>query len=98
MKTRQKAPPASKAPANARCCSLDGDADRIVYYYNDSENNFHLLDGDRIATLSAVFLGEMVEKAHLHDNIKIGLVQTAYANGASTEYVEKVLKLPVVVR
>lgn len=97
VKTRQKAPPASKAPANARCCSLDGDADRLVYYYTDSEGTFHLLDGDRIATLSAVFLSEMLDKAHLKDKVKIGVVQTAYANGASTEYVEKVLKLPVVV-
>lgn len=97
MKTKQKAPPASKAPANARCCSLDGDADRIVYYYTDGNNTFHLLDGDRIATLGAVFLAEMAEKAGLSDKLKIGLVQTAYANGASSEYVEKVLKLPVVV-
>lgn len=31
----------------------------------------------------------------LADQIKIGVVQTAYANGAATEYVEKTLKLPV---
>lgn len=97
VKTRQKAPPSSKASPNERCCSLDGDADRIVYYYTDSNGTFHLLDGDRIATLGAVFLAEMAEKAGLSDKLKIGLVQTAYANGASTEYVEKVLKLPVVV-
>jgi phosphoacetylglucosamine mutase len=32
-------------------CSFDGDADRIVYYYLDEEKQFHLLDGDKIATL-----------------------------------------------
>jgi len=57
---------------------------------------FHLLDGDRIATLGAVFLAEMARNAGLGEKLRIGLVQTAYANGASTEYVEKVLKLPVI--
>lgn len=38
----------------------------------------------------------MARNAGIADKLKIGLVQTAYANGASTEYVEKVLKLPVI--
>lgn len=67
-----------------------------MYYYTDANGVFRLLDGDRIATLSAAFLAEMTEKAGIQDKLKIGLVQTAYANGASTEYVAKVLKLPVV--
>lgn len=52
MKTRQV--PASGVPlrAHARVASVDGDADRIVYYFVDDNNAFHLLDGDRIATLS----------------------------------------------
>lgn len=33
--------------------------------------------------------------AGLGDKLKIGVVQTAYANGASTHYIEKVMKLPV---
>lgn len=56
---------------------------------------FHLLDGDRLATLGAVFLADMARAAGLGERLKIGLVQTAYANGASTEFIEKVLKLPV---
>lgn len=39
-----------------RGCSFDGDADRIVYYYTDSQGQFHLLDGDKIATLISTFL------------------------------------------
>ena len=35
----------------SRCCSFDGDADRIVYFYQDVGGKFHLLDGDKIATL-----------------------------------------------
>lgn len=95
MKTNQRAPPSSKVGPNDRCCSLDGDADRVVYYFKDSSNVFHLLDGDRIATLVASFLGDLVRQSGLADNIKIGVVQTAYANGAATNYVEQNLKLKV---
>ncbi|KAI1628737.1 phosphoacetylglucosamine mutase [Exophiala viscosa] len=97
VKTKQRAPPSSNVGPGDRCCSLDGDADRIVYYYTDDSKTFHLLDGDRIATLGAVFLADMTRVAGIDSKLKIGIVQTAYANGAATEYVEKVLKLPVAV-
>ncbi|TEY59367.1 hypothetical protein BOTCAL_0194g00050 [Botryotinia calthae] len=96
VKTKQRAPPSSKAGNNDRCCSLDGDADRIIYYFNDADHGFRLLDGDRIATLAASFIGDLAREAGLADELRIGVVQTAYANGASTKYVEKTLKLPVV--
>lgn len=67
----------------------------MVYYFKDSSNTFHLLDGDRIATLVASFLGDLVRQSGLADNLKIGVVQTAYANGAATHYVEQNLKLKV---
>jgi phosphoacetylglucosamine mutase len=56
---------------------------------------FRLLDGDRIATLVASFLGDLVRQSGLADSVKIGVVQTAYANGAATNYVEQTLKLKV---
>ncbi|KAL1958217.1 hypothetical protein VTO42DRAFT_4725 [Malbranchea cinnamomea] len=96
VKTKQRAPPSSKAGILDRCASLDGDADRLVYYYLDSGNVFKLLDGDRISTLAASFIGELARNAGIADKLKIGVVQTAYANGSSTEYIEKVLKLPVI--
>ena len=43
-----------------RCCSFDGDGDRIVYYYSDEQGRFHLLDGDKIATLISTFLKELL--------------------------------------
>ena len=58
----------------------------------DDRGQFTLLDGDRIATLAAVFIAEQVRAAGL-DGINIGVVQTAYANGASTEYIRRVLNL-----
>ncbi len=36
---------------DVRAASLDGDADRLVYFYVDSSGTFRLLDGDKIATL-----------------------------------------------
>lgn len=47
-----------------RCCSFDGDADRIVYYYTDCEGHFHLLDGDKIATLISTFLKELLTQVY----------------------------------
>lgn len=38
-----------------------------------------------------------MKEAGVSDDLKIGVVQTAYANGASTHYIEKTLGLPVVV-
>ncbi|KAF2235424.1 Phosphoacetylglucosamine mutase [Viridothelium virens] len=95
VKTQQRAPPSSKAAPGDRCASLDGDADRIVYYFIDEDSNFRLLDGDRIATLAAAFLGELGEKSGLASKLSIGVVQTAYANGASTKFITENLKLPI---
>lgn len=96
MKTKQRAPPSSKAAVLDRCASLDGDADRLIYYFIHEGNTFRLLDGDRIATLAASFIGDLARSAGIAQNLKIGVIQTAYANGASTDYIEKVLKLPSV--
>ncbi|EME41151.1 hypothetical protein DOTSEDRAFT_73550 [Dothistroma septosporum NZE10] len=93
VKTQQKVPAGFNGKAFDRWCSFDGDADRIVYYFNEEGSVFRLLDGDRIATLAASFLGELVEKCGLSEKIKLGVVQTAYANGASTRFVEERLKL-----
>lgn len=34
-----------------RAASVDGDADRLVYFYLNADGTFKLLDGDKIATL-----------------------------------------------
>lgn len=96
VKTKQRAPPSPKAPPGVRCCSLDGDADRLIYYWVDPEGGFVMLDGDRISSLAASFIGDLVESAGLKHDLRIGVVQTAYANGASTNYITQHLKLPVI--
>jgi len=81
--------------AAQKCVSVDGDADRVVYFFKNSAGKFHLLDGDRIATLIAGYLQELLASAGLQDSIKLGLVQTAYANGSSTDYITRELGVPV---
>ncbi|KAF2500489.1 Phosphoacetylglucosamine mutase [Lophium mytilinum] len=98
VKTSQRAPPSSKVGPGDRCCSLDGDADRVVYYFKQANSAFALLDGDRIATLAASFIGDLVRQsglAAISEPLKIGVVQTAYANGASTHYIKNDLKLNI---
>lgn len=97
VKTRQRAPPSPKPQPGGRICSLDGDADRLIYYWIDPETTqFFMFDGDRIATLAASFIADLFRTAGLDGELRIGVVQTAYANGASTKYVEQHLQLPVV--
>ena len=55
VKVQQKSPESLPGTKLRRCVSFDGDADRVVYYYTDGDKIFHLLDGDRIATLSKFF-------------------------------------------
>jgi phosphoacetylglucosamine mutase len=103
------------------CASLDGDADRIVFFSesssppmstsctaststarNDEEEQFVLLDGDKIACLFCNFMQSQFDtlresSSNLLSGVitaawpKLGVVQTAYANGASTAYLRRVL-------
>ncbi|XP_074640433.1 phosphoacetylglucosamine mutase-like [Tubulanus polymorphus] len=97
VKVQQKAPQVHQGKnlmvPGVRCASLDGDADRIVYFYTDLDGEFHLLDGDRIATLIAGYLCDQLSASEL--DIKLGLVQTAYANGSSTKYITQEMKIPI---
>ncbi|KPP71183.1 Phosphoacetylglucosamine mutase-like [Scleropages formosus] len=93
VKVQQKPPQGVEMSVGERCCSFDGDADRVVYYYKDSDGCFHLQDGDKIATLIGTFLKDMLTQAGL--DLQVAVVQTAYANGSSTRYLEDVLKVTV---
>lgn len=89
VKTQQKAPPGIQLTSEGRYCSLDGDADRIIFYYAGPDGHFRLLDGDKISGLAAMFLLDLVKQAGLE--LEVGVVQTAYANGSSTSYLESTL-------
>jgi len=90
VKVNQKLPPLISLQPGQRACSLDGDADRLIYYYADERGQFHMLDGDKITALVASFIVELVKAAGLDEQIKVGVIQTAYANGSSTKYLSAV--------
>ncbi|KAJ3708335.1 hypothetical protein LUZ61_012040 [Rhynchospora tenuis] len=70
-----------------RCASLDGDADRLIFFrlIPNSNNKIELVDGDKILSLFAIFIQEQLS---LLEELpaRLGVVQTAYANGAATDY------------
>lgn len=94
-----------------RCASLDGDADRLVYFYISSpeKKSVELIDGDKILTLFAIFIKQQLNSIHDQEKVEnslavrlsqnpfkeechsvtLGIVQTAYANGASTRYLRE---------
>ncbi|KDP46957.1 hypothetical protein JCGZ_07974 [Jatropha curcas] len=82
-----------------RCASLDGDADRLVYFSVPSSDSstIDLVDGDKILSLFAVFIKEQLavlntegeEKISDDYQARVGVIQTAYANGASTYYLKQ---------
>uniref|UniRef100_A0A8C4N9Z4 Phosphoacetylglucosamine mutase n=1 Tax=Eptatretus burgeri TaxID=7764 RepID=A0A8C4N9Z4_EPTBU len=74
-------------------CSLDGDADRLLYYFVDKSGTFHLVDGDKISTLMAIFIQHLLKEAQLP--FQVSVLQTAYANGSSTRYLKDTLQLQV---
>ncbi|GAU92282.1 hypothetical protein RvY_04382 [Ramazzottius varieornatus] len=94
VKVLQKPPKGTPINGAVKYAAFDGDADRVVYFYFDQAGAFRLLDGDKIATLISSFFADLVRESGL--SLKIGIVQTAYANGASTRYIEQELKVPVV--
>lgn len=87
VKLYQKAPEGLPEKLYPKYCSIDGDGDRLVYFYLDQNHNFHLIDGDRFSVLFAFFIAKKLEEAKLLGQIQTGVVQTAYANGSSTDYI-----------
>ena len=83
-------------------CSYDGDADRIVFHSfrptlssssSSSNCDWILFDGDKEAAIAAVMIFEEFKHLEklLEDNgetFTAGCVQTAYANGASCDFLK----------
>lgn len=82
---------------NIRYASIDGDADRLIYYYCARNGSLAPLDGDKIAALIAMFISKKLEQAQLSTIVRVGVVQTAYANGNSTRYIEQTLGCQVAI-
>lgn len=111
---KEKIPPRgfeSSSEKSKRCASLDGDADRLVYFYippveqNDATSaSLQLLDGDKIATLFASYIMDQLQilrgtssEIPGFGTVRVAVIQTAYANGASTKFIKQVLGLEAAV-
>lgn len=94
VKTNKLAP-IGATNSDKRYASLDGDADRVVYFYLGEKNTLNLLDGDKILALFALYLKDELKISGLDQDLSLGVVQTPYANGASTEYLKNQLNLKV---
>ncbi|KAK9805800.1 hypothetical protein WJX73_001329 [Symbiochloris irregularis] len=86
---KERTGPASMtlAECSGRCASIDGDADRLVFFSQEGDT-LALLDGDKIAALLALLVQQLLKAAGLED-VSLGVVQTAYANGASTQFLQQ---------
>ncbi|GAB1598725.1 phosphoacetylglucosamine mutase-like [Argonauta hians] len=93
VKTQQKLPIDVSAEPGSRHVSFDGDADRIVYYFIDKDNTFHLLDGDKIACLISTYLKQLLNTSEI--DLNMGNVLTAYSNGSAVDYIRNTLKVDV---
>ena len=79
-----------KRDCGKKCASLDGDADRLVYFYlPDDKTPLRVLDGDKISALATSFLMNLLQDSKLQHILTMGVIQTAYANGASTRWLQE---------
>jgi len=86
--------------ASVHFCSLDGDADRLVYFIPVEQGvtcwkslagqRVRVLEGDRMSVLAALVIKKLLDV--LQVKISIGVIQTAYANGASTAFLKNLGK------
>lgn len=65
--------------------SLDGDADRIVFYFLQ-QGQLKILNGDYIAALVLTYLSKKLVKSD--EKLTIGYVYTGYTNSACVNYVK----------
>jgi len=70
--------------------SLDGDADRIVFYFLQ-QNNLNILNGDYIAALVLTYLSKKLENQS--EKLTVGYIYTGYTNQGCVDYV-KSLQFP----
>lgn len=70
----------SQFKQNQLYASLDGDADRCIFFYKDNEG-FHLLNGDYISVLYCLFL-------HKYTSEKVTYIHTSYTNHGLINYLK----------
>ncbi len=68
-------------------CSLDGDADRFIFYYFDINGDFKILDGDYIG---ALYMYTIIKQLKFIDNeYSIGYIHSPYTNSALLKWLNE---------
>lgn len=84
-------------PDQSVWASLDGDADRLVLFrQSENENKLQLADGDRFAALVTSFITKHLALANV-ETLSVAVAQTAYSNGAATEFLSSLDRVEVVI-
>ena len=94
---KEKKYPINQPNSSIKNLSFDGDVDRIIYYVHSPNSAIKLIDGDRLIVLYATMLNHFLSLlsqglySKFISEIKIGIITTAYANGALISYVQSKL-------
>lgn len=51
-----------EVPVDSCCCSIDGDADRLLFFSPRADGTVKLYDGDKIAVLMAIFCKDLIKE------------------------------------
>ncbi|VDN98223.1 unnamed protein product [Rodentolepis nana] len=88
--------------SSTRWATVDGDADRLLYFFcSENSSSVNILDGDHIAALFTTFIADQLAEHQClqrrgserigASRLRLGVVQTAYANAASTRFLKQYL-------
>ena len=78
----QQCIPCKEEKIKSLYASLDGDADRVVFYYRENKNKFRLLNGDKISALIAFYMANVMK-----DVSNVAVIHTGYSNKAFLEFI-----------
>ncbi|CAD2104453.1 phosphoacetylglucosamine mutase, putative [Plasmodium vinckei] len=88
---------------NSKCCTFDGDADRIIYFFikhDNLENEIEILDGPKIVCLLFKCIIKILSNISIKiekqneemKKIDINIIHTAYVNFSFIHYINNLIK------
>lgn len=70
-----------------KCAAFDGDADRLIYFYKNTENKLKVIDGDKQMAFIAKYIRSLLLEIGKQD-VSMVHVLTAYANSKALKYLD----------
>lgn len=73
-----------------KCASFDGDADRLIYFYESQQGKLEIMDGDKQFVLIVLYIKSLLQALDISDSdLSHMLIQTAYCNARGTAFLEE---------